>query len=294
MQTIVGSIRSDLTGSYLVTDLNSPLESIRLQGALLFSLTGDRGCPGYYRLDPSLIFAHVACPTTQLLGGGRTRCAGCEESDDSKLLHNAHRLRSVSKLVTAYLMQPHWLYVAAFADGAVKVGTAAQSRKFARVLEQGACAVEFIGMFPDGLSVRRAEEQVTRLTGLGQSISGTRKIKGLLEPLPRERIRHACLRGAELARNSSEVLKQSDTRESWEPPRNELLEPRTRLRLPVKSMEPKETVEWDVQATLGRIGLIRDSGSAALVDYVFDFGALIGQRIETAPLVVPRDSPTLF
>lgn len=198
-------------------------------------------------------------------------------------------------MVSAYLAQRHWLYVAAFADGFVKVGTAADNRKFERLLEQGAGAAEFIGVFPDGVSVRRVEESVSRLAGLSQSRSGARKAQGLLQPVAEEGIRQACSNAAELARSVSDVLRQSSISEVWHAPPSELLRPPVgRPRLPLDPIRVGETYEWDVHATLGRIGLVRDASSTALVDYVFDFGALVGHELDTAPSASPVGADALF
>ena len=294
MRTIIGGIRSDVHGSHLIANAPDAGRLIRLSGQFCFSLTGTRGCPGYYRLDSSFTFTLVPCSAPLALREGR-RCTRCEASDDSKLLHAAHKGREVPTLVSEYLAQQHWLYVAAFADGSVKIGTAAQSRKLERLLEQGASAAEFVGLFPDGASVRRVEESVSRIAGLSQSNSGARKVKGLLQPVPEEEIDRACSNAAALARSASDELQRLAISETWKAPPSELLRPSAgRSRLPLNSLRVRDTREWDVRATLGRIGLVRDSAPTAIVDYVFDFGSLVGQEIDTAPSPNLKDLDTLF
>jgi hypothetical protein len=81
-------------------------------------------------------------------------------------------------------MQEHWLYVATFADGASKVGTASNLRKWNRLAEQGAVVARYVARTVDGRVVRILEDMVTRDTGLGQQVRSTAKAEALTEPRP--------------------------------------------------------------------------------------------------------------
>nr|WP_321164498.1 DUF2797 domain-containing protein [Arthrobacter sp. Soil763] len=81
-------------------------------------------------------------------------------------------------------MQPHWLYVATFANGASKIGTAADLRKWNRLAEQGAVTARYVARAADGRVVRILEDQVTRDAGLPQQIRSAAKAAALTAPPP--------------------------------------------------------------------------------------------------------------
>jgi hypothetical protein len=75
--------------------------------------------------------------------------------------------------------QPHWLYLATFADGATKVGTAAEPRKQSRLDEQGAMRATYLTTTPDGRAVRHLEDAVTRGLQIPQTVRAMTKLKAL-------------------------------------------------------------------------------------------------------------------
>ena len=81
-----------------------------------------------------------------------------------------------------YLMQPHWLYVATFANGASKVGTASHPRKWHRLAEQGAVAARYVARAEDGRVVRILEDMITRDAGLPQQVRAAAKAAALMAP----------------------------------------------------------------------------------------------------------------
>jgi hypothetical protein len=104
--------------------------------------------------------------------------------DDSRLIHDFHRGGRVPPGLRAYLSQPHWLYVATFADGASKVGTASDLRKWNRLAEQGAVVASYVARADDGRIVRVLEDMVSRETGLPQQIRSAAKAVALTAPAP--------------------------------------------------------------------------------------------------------------
>ncbi|GGH92850.1 hypothetical protein GCM10007170_12350 [Arthrobacter liuii] len=81
-------------------------------------------------------------------------------------------------------MQEHWLYVATFAGGATKVGTASGPRKWNRLAEQGAAVAGYVARAQDGRVVRILEDLVTADVGLAQQVRSAAKADALLQPLP--------------------------------------------------------------------------------------------------------------
>ncbi len=82
-------------------------------------------CLGHHKVHGPADRDHVLCPDRAPAVKG-SQCERCFVVDDSRLIHDFHRGGRVPPGLRAYLMQPHWLYVATFANGASKVGTAVE------------------------------------------------------------------------------------------------------------------------------------------------------------------------
>lgn len=151
-----------------------------------------------YRADPSndprACLGHV--PFRSDRGGysdcaappvaGARRCDRCTmlEATFASNLHHAHtRGRSeLDPAVVAHLAQPNHLYLAAFRDGSMKVGTSTAARLDRRLAEQGAWAARIVARSDDGYAVREIEDRVTAALDLPQSVSAARKLTGLVSP----------------------------------------------------------------------------------------------------------------
>ncbi len=142
-----------------------------------------RHCLGHHKVHGPADRDHRTCPERAPADRG-TQCGPCFAVDDSRLIHDFHRGGRVPPGLRAYLMQPHWLYVATFAHGASKVGTASQLRKWHRLAEQGAVAARYVARADDGRIVRILEDLVTRDAGLPQQIRSAAKAAGLTAPVP--------------------------------------------------------------------------------------------------------------
>ncbi|MET4540963.1 hypothetical protein ABIE37_002753 [Arthrobacter bambusae] len=150
------------------------------------SALGLRVIPGLWCLGHTKVHGpgdrtHVPCRGSSPAERGK-QCGACFARDDSRLMHDFHRGTSVPTGLRAYLMQPHWLYVATFANGATKVGTASAQRKWNRLAEQGAVHASYVAHAEDGRVVRILEDMVTRELGLVQQIRSASKAAGLVEP----------------------------------------------------------------------------------------------------------------
>ena len=65
----------------------------------------------------------------------------------------------------------------------MKVGTSTVANAGKRLAEQGAWLARFVAETADGRIVRTLEDEVTEYTGLPQSVSARRKLRGLLSPV---------------------------------------------------------------------------------------------------------------
>ena len=138
-------------------------------------------CLGHHLVHGPADRDHVLCPDRAAAARG-SQCGRCFVLDDSRLIHDFHRGGRVPPGLRAYLMQPHWLYVATFANGASKVGTASHLRKWNRLAEQGAVVARYVARAEDGRVVRLLEDMITREAGLPQQVRAAAKAAALLAP----------------------------------------------------------------------------------------------------------------
>ncbi|MFG2774743.1 DUF2797 domain-containing protein [Streptomyces sp. NPDC048350] len=137
-----------------------------------------RWCTGRYRFVDRIHVEAVACPHRAPAETG-AQCATCTSRDDFRFAHQFHAGGHVPPALASYMAQPHWLYLATFADGTTKVGTAAEPRGRSRLDEQGALVATLLTMVSDGRTVRFVEDALTRRLGLTQTVRAAAKLKAL-------------------------------------------------------------------------------------------------------------------
>lgn len=176
-------------GGSPVLRLQSPSGDLREvslgAGARLGFAVADHGrfCLGHYKVHSAISRDHILCPASAPAVKGK-QCERCFVLDDSRLIHDFHRGGRVPDGLRTYLLQDHWLYVATFAGGASKVGTASHLRKWNRLAEQGAVVARYVARAEDGRVVRLLEDMVTREAGLPQLVRTAAKAEALAGPLP--------------------------------------------------------------------------------------------------------------
>lgn len=137
-----------------------------------------RFCLGASVLDPEGRRRQLPCPGQYPASRGY-QCEACFTRDEMRHMHQSHRNGYVPKALEPYLAQPHWLYVATFAGGRTKVGTASERRKHLRLAEQGAVAAQYVARADNGRVVRALEDRVTESLGLVQAVRSGSKAAGL-------------------------------------------------------------------------------------------------------------------
>ncbi|WPU08412.1 DUF2797 domain-containing protein [Pseudarthrobacter oxydans] len=142
-----------------------------------------KSCLGHHRVHGPVRRDHILC-AGHLPSARGHQCERCFVADDFRLMHDFHRDGRVPPGFRSYLMQPHWLYVATFANGASKVGTAANLRKWQRLAEQGAVVASYVARAADGRIVRILEDLVSRDGGLPQQVRSAAKAGALADPAP--------------------------------------------------------------------------------------------------------------
>ena len=118
---------------------------------------------------------------------GSRRCERCMivEATFASNLHHAHTRGSgeLDPAIVEHLGQPNQLYLAAFRDGSLKVGTTTAARRDKRLAEQGAWRALIVADADDGYIVREIEDRVTEELSLSQAVNVRRKIAGLVSPV---------------------------------------------------------------------------------------------------------------
>lgn len=243
----------------------------------------------------------VPCPRDAELSSGR-QCSECQARDDFRFSHQAHRGGYEPDALTPYLDQPHGVYVATFADGTSKVGTASDPRRRARLLEQGPLLATYVAWTRDGRVARTLEDAVSDALGVIQFKSSAAKARGWARPAPlQQATRH---HEALVARAQGVARGLLGTRHGggrWEPPT--AMAPFFRDLGPVGSrpLYPHDlragTHAFDVVAVAGPTALARlvgpqDDGT----EFVVDLGLLRGHEIRLADVESPATThqPSLF
>ena len=239
-----------------------------------------RHCLGHHRVHGPAERDHVLCAEQAPAERGH-QCGPCFAADDSRLIHDFHRGGRVPPGLRAYLMQQHWLYVATFAHGASKIGTAAHLRKWNRLAEQGAVAARYVARADDGRIVRLLEDLVTRDAGLPQQIRSTAKAAGIAAPaaavdvethnaVVADRVR------ALLSVSGGEGYDVVD--EQWQRPELAGAACTPGLRHPYPHDLAAGPHGFHVVSLSGSVALVRLDGSA--IEFVVNLGGLKGRLVE--------------
>jgi len=133
----------------------------------------------------------VPCPEGTRIHRGQ-QCPRCTARDEFTALHSAHLYPgTLTESMRAYAMLEHRLYIATFPDGTHKVGTSSLTSTPRRLDEQAVATATYIALAPDGLTIRRAEDAVTALAGIGQVKQVASKYRAWTHPLPGAQLRTA-------------------------------------------------------------------------------------------------------
>lgn len=209
------------------------------------------------------------------------QCKRCFFQDEGRLVHNSHRGGELPAGLRSYLARPQWLYIATFADGTTKVGTAADRRKVLRLTEQGALAAQYVARAANGLQVRVLEDEISGALGLPQAVRAGHKCAALAAPLPDEELRAINAGHADGVRavlfdrdpDGFEVVK-----ESWPRPRafEAVLEEKTPGLYPLPLSAGNHGLL--IRGMLGSTALAATDDAGLF--FLADLTALKGQRIE--------------
>ncbi len=137
-----------------------------------FKLSEVKHCIGYYKNGE-----YVSCPVSNIIQSSTyTQCAYCEKIQGFKsaFLFGGEPNDEMKE----YLAQKHFIYLAYFEPGIIKVGTAAESRKYLRPIEQDALAYLYIAE-SDGFNIQKLEHEISRQLGITENVRSSHKLKYL-------------------------------------------------------------------------------------------------------------------
>jgi hypothetical protein len=251
-----------------------------------FAAGTGRWCTGRYRFADTVRVEALACPD-RAPAGQSDQCARCARQDEFRFAHQFHQDGHASEALRRYMDQPHWLYLATFADGTTKVGTAAEPRKRSRLDEQGALFATYLTESPDGRTVRHLEDALTRDLRMPQTVRAATKLKALanLTDLSAAGATHDhhVARAAEALAD----MNLSSVPEKWAPPAEG---DRLRVTGGVRVLYPHDLREGEHGFTIvSCIGtqVLASPGGDDQVGHVLDLGVLKGRRITLGPFASP-------
>ncbi|WAP52516.1 DUF2797 domain-containing protein [Arthrobacter sp. ATA002] len=263
-------------------------QHLRLDPGTLLSyrvLPGDSGalkfCLGPVKVLDRRTRTHEPCPGHSAAERGY-QCGPCFARDDWRMVHNSHRSGIASPGLKLYLAQPHWLYVATFADGTTKVGTAADGHKRLRLTEQGAVAAQYIARAANGIAVRVLEDLVSADAGLVQTVRSEAKAAALVHPLDTKAVDrinagHAANARLLLERSGEEGF--SVVEETWRRPGQAQTVLGAAGAVPYPLDPGSGEHGMAIEAVLGGAALVRVAG--AEIPFIANLARLKGRRLHT-------------
>lgn len=129
-----------------------------------------RYCTGWHDLATA---KSSPCPDSTELPEKFSQCRHCQNKTGfNPAFYNAS---SVSPQQQARNAQPHFLYLAHFAPGVVKVGISWANRGLRRLLDQGARSCLVIKTYPTATVARQYEAKISSLPGIAETLQAKTK-----------------------------------------------------------------------------------------------------------------------
>lgn len=120
----------------------------------------------------------VVCPDAALVDTKYENCLKCRQKTGfNPAFYNAD---SVSPQQEKINSTPHFLYLAYFAPGVIKVGISQEARGIRRLLEQGARSALRLETFPTALIARQYEARIAGMNGFVENLPQSKKMELIL------------------------------------------------------------------------------------------------------------------
>ena len=121
------------------------------------------------------------CPDSATVDGKYENCLKCRDRTGfNPAFYNAD---SVSAQQEKINQNPHFVYLAYFAPGVIKVGISQEERGIRRLLEQGARLALKLETFASALIARQYEAKIARLDGIMETVAASKKLELIKHPL---------------------------------------------------------------------------------------------------------------
>lgn len=145
--------------------------------------TETRYCIGWHNLETGEDFV---CLERATVDHKYEQCHRCQQRTGfNPAFYNAAE-GDISQQQQERNSQPHFVYLANFANGITKVGISYAGRGKARLVEQGARAALVLGEFPTANVARSYEARISALPGLCENVKASAKIKLLEDKFDKE------------------------------------------------------------------------------------------------------------
>ena len=123
------------------------------------------------------------CPDSATVDGKYENCLKCRDRTGfNPAFYNAD---SVSAQQERINQNPHFVYLAYFAPGVIKVGISQEERGIRRLLEQGARLALKLETFSSALIARQYEAKIARLDGIVETMPIHKKLELIKQPFER-------------------------------------------------------------------------------------------------------------
>ena len=121
------------------------------------------------------------CPDSATVDGKYENCLKCRNRTGfNPAFYHAD---SVSAQQEKINQQPHFVYLAYFAPGVIKVGISQEKRGIRRLLEQGARLALKLETFTSALIARQYEAKIASLGGIMETVAASKKLGLIRRPL---------------------------------------------------------------------------------------------------------------
>ena len=121
------------------------------------------------------------CPDSATVDGKYENCLKCRDRTGfNPAFYNAD---SVSAQQEKINQNPHFVYLAYFAPGVIKVGISQEKRGIRRLLEQGARLALKLETFTSALIARQYEAKIASLSDVMETVSASKKLGMIKQPL---------------------------------------------------------------------------------------------------------------
>lgn len=122
-----------------------------------------------------------ACPEQATVETKYENCVKCRDRTGfNPAFYNAD---SVSVQQEKINQNPHFIYLAYFAPGVIKVGISQEERGIRRLLEQGARLALKLETFASALIARQYEAKIAKLDGIMETVAASKKLGLIKQPL---------------------------------------------------------------------------------------------------------------